>query len=108
METLLAVVVFGLLIAFAVFGFMKSQQASRGRFDSTTAALVMTGGETRSKGASSPGRKTEDHATLSEVAEPTGAKAEKPAGTPGDKIESGPDKQRPQADRPLTSGDVGA
>jgi type II secretory pathway pseudopilin PulG len=106
METLLAVVVFGLLIAFAVFGFMKSQQASRGRFDSTTAALAMTGGETRSKGASSPGRKTEDHATLSEVAEPAGAK--KPADTSGDKIESGPDKQRPQAERPLTSGDVGA
>jgi hypothetical protein len=103
MEILLAIIIFGLLIAFSVFGFVKSQQAARGEIDSTGAMLAMTGGKTGTKGAPSPGRKTEDHANLSEVAEPVGAKADKPTG----KVGSGPGKQRPQAERPLTSGDVG-
>ncbi len=103
MEIVLAIIIFGLLIAFSVFGFFKSQQAARGNIDSTAAALAMTGGETRTKGAPSPGRKTEDQATLSEVAEPKGGKSYKPAAKNG----SGPGKERPQAERPLTSGDVG-
>jgi hypothetical protein len=103
MEILLAIIIFGLMAAFTIYGFLGSQKVARGEFGSRGASLAMSGGESVSGGGSSPGRKTEDHATLSEVAEPVGAKAEKPATK-----STGPGEQRPQAERPLTSGDVGA
>jgi hypothetical protein len=107
MEVILAIIVFGLMAAFCIYGFTRSQRAATegrgGPFSMTPdRSSGSTGQKSTTSGAlgASPGRKTEDHATLSETTRPDGSRKGETSGDIG--------KQRPQADRPLTSGDVGA
>jgi hypothetical protein len=105
MEQILGIIVFGALIALCVFGLRQSRSAMR---DGTGSAMAFVPGKGKGAGSTgaSPERRTEDRVTTSETSEPKGLKKDETTSPDRAKRETGP--ERPQADRPLTSGDVGA
>jgi type IV secretory pathway TrbL component len=102
MEQILAIIVFGLLIALAVIGLRQSTRAAEtGRGN----AFAMAGDRGAATGGTAGGKPAEGAAS-GWTASGTGSAASRQEDGKSASGEPGP--ERPQADRRVTSGDVGA